>query len=164
MPLSIPAEDLLAWNDSSAQKWQAFANAHPELLALPCDIRQSGTAAHLLQHIVAVELRYAQRLASEPQSDYADIPFDTPDIIFSTHRRALDLLRPLLADPAFDWNAEIEFPTLSLGRLISTRRTVLLHALTHSIRHYAQLATLVRQHGLKPDWQMDYLGMDARPA
>jgi uncharacterized damage-inducible protein DinB len=27
----------------------------------------------------------------------------------------------------------------------------------HSIRHYAQLATLVRQHGFQPTWPMDYL-------
>jgi hypothetical protein len=30
----------------------------------------------------------------------------------------------------------------------------------HGIRHYAQLATLVRQQGVKPDWQMDYLFVD----
>jgi len=36
---------------------------------------------------------------------------------------------------------------------------VLFHALLHGIRHYAQLATLVRQHGIKPEWPMDYLFM-----
>jgi len=30
----------------------------------------------------------------------------------------------------------------------------------HSIRHYAQLATLARQNGFKPDWPMDYLYMN----
>jgi hypothetical protein len=34
----------------------------------------------------------------------------------------------------------------------------------HGIRHYAQLATLVRQHGVAPDWPMDYLFMGARRA
>ncbi len=36
--------------------------------------------------------------------------------------------------------------------------------MTHGIRHYAQLATLVRQHGVTPDWPMDYLFMGARRA
>jgi uncharacterized damage-inducible protein DinB len=35
------------------------------------------------------------------------------------------------------------------------------HVLMHSIRHYAQLATLMRQHGIKPDWPGDYLFMQA---
>lgn len=46
-----------------------------------------------------------------------------------------------------------------MGVLRASRKTILVHALMHSIRHYAQLATLVRQHGVKPDWQMDYLLM-----
>lgn len=164
MSLSIPAEDLLTWNDSSAGKWRAFSSAHPELLAIPCDIRESGTVAHLLQHIVAVELRYAQRLASQPETSYDDVPCNTAAEIFSTHDRALDLLRSLLADPTFDWDTEINFQTISAGRLRATRRAILVHALMHSIRHYAQLATLVRQHGFKPDWPMDFLFIAAKPA
>ncbi len=164
MPLSIPADDLLTWNDISARKWRDFANAYPELLALPCDIRQSGTADHLLQHIVAVELRYAQRLASQPETDYADVPCNTPDEIFATHDRAVDLLRALLTDESFDWNHEIEFTTITAGRLRASRRAVLIHTLMHSIRHYAQLSTLARQHGLKPDWPLDFLFIAAKPA
>jgi uncharacterized damage-inducible protein DinB len=47
-----------------------------------------------------------------------------------------------------------------MGAARSTRRTVLFHLLFHSIRHYAQLATLVRQHGVKPGSPMDYLMME----
>ncbi len=39
----------------------------------------------------------------------------------------------------------------------ATRRSELVHTLMHSIRHYARLATLVRQHGIQPDWAMDYM-------
>jgi uncharacterized damage-inducible protein DinB len=31
------------------------------------------------------------------------------------------------------------------------------HLTLHSMRHYAQLATLVRQQGFKTTWPMDYL-------
>ncbi len=157
MPLSIPAEDLLTWNDTSARKWRDLIHTHTGILALPCDIRQSSTAAQLLQHIVAVELRYAERLASLPETDYASIPCRSADEIFATHQQAIDLLRPLLADETYDWNLEIEFNTITAGRLRASRRAVLIHALMHSIRHYAQLATLVRQHGFQPDWPMDFL-------
>jgi len=30
----------------------------------------------------------------------------------------------------------------------------------HAVRHYAQLATLARHHGVKPDWPMDILMLD----
>jgi uncharacterized damage-inducible protein DinB len=38
-------------------------------------------------------------------------------------------------------------------------KTNYFHAMLHSIRHYAQLSTLVRQHGHKPAWPGDYLMM-----
>ncbi len=161
---TLAATDLIAWNDVSAQHWHRFATAHPDLLDLPCDIPESGTAAHLLQHVVAVELRYAQRLASQPETEYSDIPCGTADELFATHDHALALIRPMLADPAFDWNQELAFTTISRGRLRASRHVILVHTLMHSIRHYAQLATLARQHGLRPDWPMDFLFLSATPA
>jgi len=160
MSLNIPATDLLHWNDQTAAHWRDLLIAHPEILALPCDIRNAQTVAQLMQHIVAVELRFAQRLASEPESDYNTIPYDSAEALFATHERALNLLHPLLADAAFNWSTEIEFQTLTAGRLRASRRTILVHLLMHSIRHYAQLATLVRTHGFTPDWAMDYLMTD----
>jgi uncharacterized damage-inducible protein DinB len=73
----------------------------------------------------------------------------------------MDLMRAVMADPDYDWSHKIEFVTMTAGKLRSSRKTILVHALMHSIRHYAQLATLARQHGFKPDWQMDYLMMGA---
>ncbi len=169
MSLFVPVDDLLRWNDLTAQRWRDFVRAHPELLRLPCDVRDSGDVAHVLQHIVAVELRYAERLSGLPESSYDAIPCDphdpdTADALFTSHTHALDLVRPLLAGEAFDWNEVIEFQTISLGRLRATRRDVLLHMLLHSIRHYAQLATLVRSRGFKPDWPMDFLFVNASRA
>lgn len=158
----IPVDDLIRWNDLTATHWRDLLRAHPEALSLPCDIRGSQTVAQALQHIVAVELRYAERLASSPETDYASVPYDTPDELFATHVRALDIIRTLLADDTYDWSHELEFQTISLGKLRSTRRDILLHLLFHSIRHYAQLATLVRSAGIKPDWPMDFLFVNAQ--
>jgi len=129
-----------------------------------CDIGRATTIAQLFQHIVAVELRYAQRLASQPESDYADVPFDSPAAIFATHTRALDTVRTLLADPTYDWFHEIEFQTITAGRLRASRRAILIHLLMHGIRHYAQLATLARTRGFKPTFPGDYLFVDAKRA
>lgn len=164
MPLTIDVNDLLRWNDVSTLRWRDLLRAHPEALALPCDIRDSGDVAHFLQHIVAVELRYAQRLNGEPESPYEAVPFGSADELFTTHDDACAKLRSLLADDAYDWTQEIEFQTITMGKLRAMRRDVLLHLLMHSIRHYAQLATLVRSAGVKPDWPMDFLFLNARPS
>lgn len=151
--------ELVEWVEQTSLQWKRLIAAHPEILTFPCDIRETKSVAELLQHIVAVELRYAERLHELPQTDYSSIPFDTVDRLFATHARAMGMLRPLLERDTAWWETVLEMQTRSAGTLRATRRTVLLHLLTHSVRHYAQLGTLVRHHGIAPDFQMDYLIM-----
>jgi len=158
---SLSAEEILAWNEKTAQGWRRFLIAHPELLAQPCDIAGTKSVAELLQHIVAAQLRYAERLAGLPISDYAAIPFDSVESIYAVHDRSVVIFQQLLASDV-DWSEPIDFVTRTAGTLHSDRKTILFHALLHGIRHYAQLASLVRQCGVKPDWPMDYLFMNVK--
>jgi uncharacterized damage-inducible protein DinB len=160
---ALTADEMIAWLDATSNKWRALIEEHPEILALPCDVMGVGTVGALLQHIVAVELRYAEQLSGLPPTEYAAIPFDSAAAIYATHDRAMKMLRELLAGNG-DWGAKFDYVTRSMGPARSARKTVLFHALLHGIRHYAQLATLVRQHGIKPGWQMDYLVMDIERA
>jgi uncharacterized damage-inducible protein DinB len=157
----LTAEEILAWNEKTAQGWRRFLTAHPELLAQPCDIAGTKSVAELLQHIIAAQLRYAERLAGLPISDYAAIPFDSVESIYAVHDRAVTIFQQLLASDV-DWSEPIDFVTRTAGTLHSDRKTILFHALLHSIRHYAQLASLVRQCGVKTDWPMDYLFMNVK--
>ena len=158
---SLSAEEIFAWNEKTTAGWRNLLADHPELLTQPCDIAGTRSVAELLQHIVAAQLRYAERLAGLPISDYASIKFDSVESIYATHDRAAAILRQLLSSDV-DWNEPIDFATRSMGTLHSDRKTILFHALLHGIRHYAQLASLVRQCGVKPDWPMDYLFMHAK--
>ena len=160
----IDAEELLRWNDASAAHWRDLLRSHPELLKLPSDVRDSGDVAHFVQHIVAVELRDAERLAGEPESPYEAVQSGSSDELFATHDRARTKVQALLAEDSYDWSTEIEFQTMTMGRLRARRGDVLVHLLMHSIRHYAQLATLVRAAGVKPGWPMDFLFLNAKPA
>jgi uncharacterized damage-inducible protein DinB len=155
----LTAEQMMAWIELTSTGWRDLVAAHPEVLSLPCDVMGVSTAGQLLQHIVAVELRYAEQLSGLPPTDYANIPFDSAEAIYATHQRAAALLREQLASD-IDWDERIEFVTRSMGPARSSRKSVLFHSQLHSVRHYAQLATLVRQHGVKPGWPMDYLVMD----
>jgi uncharacterized damage-inducible protein DinB len=111
----------------------------------------------LLRHIVGVEIRYAQRLCGEPVTPYEEIPDRPAELLFSLHDASMAKYRQLIADASVNWAEKLEFTTISAGKRTASRRKILFHGLLHSIRHYAQLATLVRQHGIKPDWPMDLL-------
>ncbi|MGH9598196.1 MAG: DinB family protein [Edaphobacter sp.] len=156
------AEEILSWNEKTAQGWRLFLTSHPELLTQPCDIAGTKSVAELLQHIVAAQLRYAERLAGLPISDYAAIPFDSVESIYAVHDRSVVIFQQLLTSD-IDWREPVDFVTRTAGTLHSDRKTILFHALLHGIRHYAQLATLARQRGFKPDWPMDYLFMNVKP-
>ncbi|MEO6802711.1 MAG: DinB family protein [Granulicella sp.] len=155
----LAASELLRWLTVTADNWRRLLTANPTLLAAPCDIAGATTVAGLIQHIVAVQLRYAERLALLPITDYADIPTTSVQSLFSVHDRSLILFQQLLS-AEIDWQERIEFGTRTLGTMRASRRFILFHAMTHGIRHYAQLAVLARQHGVKPDWSMDLLLLD----
>ena len=156
----LSARETLAWIDTTASKWRDLLAKNPDILALPCDINRTSTVAELLQHIVAVELRYAERLLNMPETEYTSVPFDSVDALYATHDRAMQLYRQAL-DSGLEWDQKIEFATRSMGHLKASPKTILFHALFHGIRHYAQLGTLIRQHGYKTDWPGDYLFMGA---
>jgi uncharacterized damage-inducible protein DinB len=158
--VAVTGAELMAWVEHTSQSWKKLLSEQPDILVFPCDIRETKSVAELLQHIVAVELRYAERLNELPQSDYASIPFDSVEAIYVTHERAMGMLRPLLERDAEWWETVLEMKTRSAGTLRASRRTTLVHSLTHSIRHYAQLATLVRTHGVVHGLTADYLLME----
>ena len=155
---ALSADEIMAWLETTSSKWKRLIEANPHVLSMSCDVMGVSTVAQLLQHIVAVELRYAEQLSGLPPTDYSQIPYDSVDTIYATHLHAAAMLRELLASD-FDWDKEIEFMTRSMGKVRAKPKTVLFHSMLHAVRHYAQLATLVRQQGVKPDFQMDYLIM-----
>jgi uncharacterized damage-inducible protein DinB len=159
---ALTADDVLAWLEATSSNWRALLEAHPEALAFPCDIMGVSTVGGLLQHIVAVELRYAEQLSGLPPTGYEAIPYDSAAAIYATHTRAVALYRQLLASD-IDWDGRFDYVTRTRGPANSERKKVLFHALLHSIRHYAQLATLIRQHGIQLTWTMDYIMMDFQP-
>ena len=147
----------MRWNDETSKRWQKLFQVYPEALDFDCDVYGARTVRGLLRHIFAVELRYSERLSGEPVTPYEEVPDGSADLLFGLHLQALERFRRLLADGSIDWEEKLEFTTISAGTRSAKRKVILFHSFLHGIRHYAQLATLVRQHGIKPDWPMDFL-------
>ena len=154
----LTAQDVLGWYETTSDHWRKFLTENPAILAISCDIAGASTVAQLMQHIVAVELRWAERLARIPETSFEQVPYDSVDALYATHDRATAVIRQVLAADT-DWDQIIDFQTRTYGPARASLKTILFHDLLHSLRHYAQLGTLVRQHGYKPTWQGDYLFM-----
>jgi uncharacterized damage-inducible protein DinB len=79
--------------------------------------------------------------------------------LFDMHIQAAQNLRALLDDQAFQWEDTITLhaPWLPPEGLTVSRRKIEAHTLTHSQRHWAQLATLVRQAGFPSGFKGDLL-------
>jgi uncharacterized damage-inducible protein DinB len=109
-------------------------------------------------HIVAVQMRYAERLLDQPITEYDSVSSKTSEELFSLSHKSLEDLRSFAVaanDP--DWDGTLTFPTRSAGELTASRRKIFIHALMHGLRHWAQLSTYLRQKGYKQDWPHDFI-------
>jgi uncharacterized damage-inducible protein DinB len=146
----------LAYNREETRRWQEFFRARPEALDLPLDI--AGTVRGLVQHIFTVELYFADKLSdlNAQRERGAGLTFDE---MFAMSGEADRKYQEFQARAqAEDWDELVE---LRLGGLKASKRRLVVQALTHSMRHWAQIATFLRQQGFKQDWIHDFLMSDA---
>ena len=159
--ISFP--ELLRFDEQETDRWHQFlAKQGPAALDIPVDLGQGKTVRDLLLHMFGVELKYAERVSGGPITQPADFPKRTVDEIFGIATTAQEKIKNYLKTASeADLNGTITFPTLSAGEQTATRRKVLGHALFHSLRHWAQLATEMRRRGYKAEWHHDFLFTDA---
>jgi uncharacterized damage-inducible protein DinB len=156
---SIRLLDLLAANEEESDRWRSYFAKHSvEILEIRTEIAKAENVRGLLLHIFAVELRYAERLLDLPVKAYEHLPTQSAETLFGIGNRARDLYRRFLAQATSSELATVQtFPTRSAGTLKASKRKMLVHAMLHSVRHWAQLAVLLREQGYATDWQHDFL-------
>jgi uncharacterized damage-inducible protein DinB len=154
--LSISLAELLAWNDEAARHWNNHLAANPALLEVACDIGNTGNVQGFVRHIWGAELRWANRLAGLENKEPATGPLET---LFETHLEARDVFRGLIDGPETVWAEAyvLNFDWVPEDQRRVSRRKVAAHALFHSHRHYAQLATLARTAGFPARFRGDVL-------
>lgn len=162
--LSIGFADLLRHNALEAERWHRWLSAQPaQLLELPFgdETRRMGTVRDMLWHVFIVEWLYARVIDGRPFDDWASLKRETLDDLFSIGAQARDMLgsycqRATAADMTEMLSLSGEGVTIT-----GTRRKFLTHTFIHSLRHWAQIATVLRQHGHQTDWQHDFVLSDA---
>ena len=158
----ISFSELLDWNESETKKWRAWFEAQPAVvLDVPVRIAQTKNVREFLLHIFAVELRYAQRLNNESVTSYEQLPTGSVAELFGIGERARKGLRAYLARATDeDLKSVQEFPTRTAGTLRASKRKMFGHTMLHSVRHWAQLATALREAGYETNWMKDFLMSD----
>ncbi len=159
MSVGVSMEELLGWSEEASSFWKAHLDANPALLELPCGIGGAATVNDFVRHIWGVELRWAHRLAGEPELPRDAVPAGPLNAIYDTHKQAVRIFRKMLDNPTENWEGTY---TLSVAWLPPekqkmSRRKVLAHTLLHSQRHWAQLATLLRTAGFPSESRGDLL-------
>jgi uncharacterized damage-inducible protein DinB len=150
--------ELLDYCAEETNRWRDFFQANPGALEVPCDIAGTKTVRELVLHIVAAQMRYAERLLNLPITEYESLHGKSGQELFQLAQKSLEDLRSFAVaanDP--DWDGTLTFPTRTAGTLTASRRKIFIHALLHGVRHWAQLATFLRQHGYKQHWAHDFI-------
>ena len=156
----VTFDELLRHNEEETGRWHEFFRQHPDALDMTVDMAQSEDVRGMLVHIMAVELLYSERMQGITREKFslAEFPSGSVDELFSTGAKAREAFRGLLSRYTDDdWNEVITFGTKTSGGLRCSRRKMFAHAMFHSMRHWAQLATTLRQNGLKQEWQHDFI-------
>jgi uncharacterized damage-inducible protein DinB len=157
----ITADELLNYGAEENRRWHEWFKGNPAALDLPSDIAGTKNVREVVLHILAVELRYSERLlGKDPVTDYNQLPIASVDELFSAATTAEKNFREFLAkaqDNGPHWQEVLTFPTRTGGVLSASRRKIFVHALLHGVRHWGQLATYLRQQGHKQDWPHDFI-------
>jgi uncharacterized damage-inducible protein DinB len=154
--------ELIQYTTASTERWRAWFGAQPpEVWDIPVGSGRTATVRGLVHHIIVVEIRYVDRLRGDPVTEYESLAQE-PATMFSAFADGRRRLNDWLARASDDeLRQPIEFQTISAGMLRASKRKIVAHLLIHGIRHWAQLATVLRQQGHATDWMHDILMSDA---
>ena len=160
MSLTFSFDEFLDYTAEEREKWERwFADKPASIYA--ARVQDEGnfpTVWQLMDHIFMVEKRHTQRLANEtPLVETTGV--HEPDVaaIFAWGRAARERFQR-----AFGSLSEAEASTprsfLVMGKTYSfTPRKLAFHVMMHEVRHWAQIATAVRNAGFPPPGQPDLI-------
>lgn len=150
--------ELLNHDEQETRQWHDWFRRHPGALDIKMELAMQHDVRGVLLHIFVVELRYGERLLEQPETLNEALPKQTVDELFGIGATARKKFREFMARATdADWNKTISFKTLSIGQMSASKRKCFVHALLHGMRHWAQLATALRQQGTKAEWHHDFM-------
>ena len=160
MPVHLSLSDLIDYTDWERQKWHEWLRQQGnEVLKTgvgPHGDGRFGTVGDLVRHIFSAEKRYVERLLGRTLTDASSVPADNLEALFEfgdeSRRELKDFVEVF---PAENWDVPFEFKLMN-STLTATPKKIIVHVLVHEMRHWAQIATLLRLNGMTGDFH-DFL-------
>jgi len=147
MDNGLSFSELLQYVNEETAKWREFFQSNPTALDVPVSIAGTKRVRDMLLHIFAVELRYAERLNHvaevTPYERHTGKPSEELFAMGEQSRAVLAEYLPM----AHELDRVLTFRPLTSGELSASKRKIAIHMLLHGVRHWAQLATALREAG-----------------
>jgi uncharacterized damage-inducible protein DinB len=118
-----------------------------------------ATVGGVVNHIFGVELRYTQRLRDEPVSEWDELLVHTTveDVFALGDNARASLVDFLTGATEQELDRVLTFKTLTAGTVTASKYKIASNIFLHGIRHWGQVATVVRQNGFTSQWPHDML-------
>lgn len=160
MPVHLSLSDLMDYTDWERQKWHERLRQQGDAV-LKTSIGPHGdgrfaTVGDLVRHIFSAERRYVERLLNRPLTDTGSVPADNLKAVFQFGDESRKDLKKFVEEfPAEAWDVPFEFKLMN-SVLRVTPKKIIVHVLVHEMRHWAQIATLLRLNGMTGEFH-DFL-------
>jgi uncharacterized damage-inducible protein DinB len=153
-------DHLLEYTDWERESWQDWFARHRDALGVSVGPHGDGrlnTVGEVVRHIFSAEKRYVERMNDQPLTEAAALPAaDDVDALFAFGRESRASLRAFISTLGTDQlDVARELTIVNVARRLTPRK-ILVHVVLHEIRHWAQIATLLRLRGMKVDFH-DFL-------
>ena len=154
MAFKFELAHLLEYTDWERSQWHAwFREQGPTALAVnlgPNGDGRMNTIGELVRHIFSAEQRYVDRIQGAPLTDTAGVRPDDVEALFGFGQQSRESFRAVLAAfPTERWDVPQPIQMGKHSRSVTPRKMIV-QAVTHEIRHWAQVATFLRMSGRKP--------------
>jgi uncharacterized damage-inducible protein DinB len=117
-----------------------------------------ATVGGVVLHIFAVELRYTQRLLDQDVTQWEAFRQTSVENVFELGDNArAQLVHFLTTAPEAELDRVLTFQTLTAGLVSASKHKIASNIFLHDIRHWAQIATVLRQNGFGDQWAHDML-------
>jgi uncharacterized damage-inducible protein DinB len=152
---------LLEYTDWQRESWHAwFTRQGAGALAVSVGPHGDGrlnTVGEVVRHIFSAETRYVERMSDLPLTEASALPAaDDIEALFALGRKSRAGLRSFISKlPADQLDVSRELTIVNHTRRLTPRK-ILVHVVLHEIRHWAQIATILRLQGMKVDFH-DFL-------
>lgn len=151
-------ETLLELTSTEHHRWHDWFVQHPAAWAVPFATGRMATIGGVVMHIFAVEQRFAQRLLDLDVTPWEGFRQTSMEDVFELGDNARALLVHFLTSaPDSELDRVLTFQTLTAGPVTASKHKIASNIFLHGIRHWGQVATVLRQRGFADQWAHDML-------